>query len=188
VPFDFAAIAPDFLAISGYKWMLGQYGVSLFYAAPRWREARPLEEVWLAREGAEDFANLVRPSDRYLPGARRFEVGEKGTALLPGVLAGLEQIREWTVPAIARSLAAVNARIAQAAEASGFRVPPERLRCPHMFGAQIPARIEGDPVAALRERDVHVSRRGRSLRFSPHLHVDDADVDRLVEALRALAR
>lgn len=188
LPFDFDAIAPDFVAISGYKWMLGQYGVSLFYAAPRWREARPLEEAWLAREGAEDFANLVRPSDRYLPGARRFEMGEKGNALLPGTLAGLEQLREWTVPAIARSLAVVNAHIAQAAAELGFGVPPEGLRCPHMFGARIPERIGGDLVAALRERGVYVSRRGRSLRISPHLHVDGADVDRLVDGLRALAR
>jgi len=66
-------------------------------------------------------------------------------------------------------------------------VPPAALRCPHMFGAEIPARIEGDLVAALREREVYVSRRGRALRFSPHLHVDDADVDRVVEALRLLA-
>ena len=187
MPFDFAAVDPDFVAISGYKWMLGQYGVSYFYAAPRWRAARPLEEAWLAREGAEDFANLVRPSERYLPGARRFEMGEKGHALLAGSLAGLEQLRAWTVSAIARSLARINERIAQAARESGFRVPPAALRCPHMFGAEIPARIEGDLVAALREREVYVSRRGRALRFSPHLHVDDADVDRVVEALRLLA-
>jgi selenocysteine lyase/cysteine desulfurase len=187
MPFDFAAIDPDFVAISGYKWMLGPYGVSFLYAAPRWREARPLEEVWLAREGAEDFANLVRPSDRYLPGARRFDMGEKGNALLAGTIAGLEQLREWTVPAVASALAQVNQRIARAAAELGFEVPPERLRCPHMFGARIPERSRGDLVAALRGRDVYVSRRGEALRISPHLHVDDADVDRLVEALRATA-
>lgn len=115
-------------------------------------------------------------------------MGEKGNALLPGTIAGLEQLREWTVPAIARSLAGINARIAQAAAELGFGVPPEGLRCPHMFGAGIPGRIGGDLVAALRERGVYVSRRGRALRISPHLHVDGADVDRLVDALRALAR
>jgi selenocysteine lyase/cysteine desulfurase len=187
MPFDLAAIDPDFVAISGYKWMLGQYGVSFFYAAPRWREARPLEEVWLARDGAEDFANLVRPSDRYVAGARRFDMGEKGNALLAGTIAGLEQLRDWTVPEVARSLAGINRSIAQAASELGFEVPPERLRCPHMFGARIPERLKGDPVAALREREIYVSRRGDALRISPHLHVDATDADRLVEALRAIA-
>ncbi|HET7546571.1 MAG TPA: aminotransferase class V-fold PLP-dependent enzyme, partial [Usitatibacter sp.] len=105
MPFDFAAIDPDFLALSGYKWMLGPYGVSFLYVAARWREARPLEESWLARRGAEDFAALVNPSDEYQPGARRFDVGEKGNALLAGTIAGLEQLREWGVASIAESLA-----------------------------------------------------------------------------------
>ncbi|HSN20805.1 MAG TPA: aminotransferase class V-fold PLP-dependent enzyme [Usitatibacter sp.] len=186
MPFDFEAIAPDFLAVAGYKWMLGTYGVGLLHVAPKWRDARPLEESWLARQGAEDFAALVRPSNEYQPGARRFDVGEKGTALLPAAIAGLEQLREWGVASIAETLAEVNARIAEALAALGFRVAPPALRCPHMFGAEIPEGFGGDVVAALRAEDIYISRRGRSLRFSPHLHVDDADVERLVATLRSL--
>jgi selenocysteine lyase/cysteine desulfurase len=188
MPFDFAAIDPDFLALSGYKWMLGPYGVSFLYVAARWREARPLEESWLARRGAEDFAALVNPSDEYQPGARRFDVGEKGNALLAGTIAGLEQLREWGVASIAESLAAVNERIARGVTELGLRVASPQLRCPHMFGARIPERFTGDLIAALREREVYVSRRGQSLRFSPHLHVEDADIERLLSALRELLR
>jgi selenocysteine lyase/cysteine desulfurase len=188
MPFDFEAIAPDFLAVSAYKWMLGNYGVALLYVGARWREARPLEESWLAREGAEDFAGLVRPSDAYQPGARRFDVGEKGNALLAGSVAGLEQLRDWGVASIAETLAEVNARIARELEALGLRVPPATLRCPHMFGAEVPDGLKTDLVAALRAQDVYISRRGRSLRFSPHLHVDEEDVARLLEALRAVVR
>jgi len=188
MPFDFSAIDPDFLAVSGYKWMLGQYGVSFLYVAPRWREARPLEESWLARRGAEDFAALVNPSGVYQPGARRFDVGEKGTALLAGTIAGLEQLRDWGVASIEESLAAINARIADGLGELGFRVAPASLRCPHMFGAEMPRGFTGDLVAALRERDVYISRRGSSLRFSPHLHVDDRDVERLLRALSSLLR
>ena len=188
MPFDFEAVAPDFLAISGYKWLFCPYGVSLLYVAPRRRDARPLEEAWLARRGADDFTSLVSPSDEDLPGARRFDMAEKGNALLPGAIAGLEQLRDWGVASIAQTLAATNARIVEALEELGFRVPPAALRCPHLFGAQMPPGFGGDLVARLRAREIHVSRRGRSLRFSPHLHVDEADVERLVGALRELAR
>jgi selenocysteine lyase/cysteine desulfurase len=186
MPFDFEEIAPDFLAVSAYKWMLGNYGVALLYVGERRRDARPLEESWLAREGAEDFAGLVRPSDVYQPGARRFDVGEKGNALLAGSVAGLEQLRDWGVASIAETLAEVNARTARELEALGFRVPPAALRCPHMFGAEVPEGLETDLVAALRAQDVYISRRGRSLRFSPHLHVDEEDVERLLGALRTI--
>jgi selenocysteine lyase/cysteine desulfurase len=188
MPFDFEAVAPDFLAASGYKWLFCPYGVSLLHVAPRWRGARPLEEAWLARRGADDFASLVAPSHEYLSGARRFDMGEKGTALLPGAIAGLEQLRAWGVSSIAQTLASINARIVEALEELGFRVPPARLRCPHLFGAQLPRGFDGDLVASLRAQQIYVSRRGRALRFSPHLHVDDADVDRLVAAVRQLVR
>lgn len=186
LPFDFAAVAPDFLAIAGYKWLLAPYGVGLLHVAARWRDARPLEETWLAREGAEEFAGLVTPSATYRPGARRFDVGEKGTALLPGMIAGLEQLRAWGVANVADALARTNARIAEALVELGFRVPEAPLRCPHMFGAEMPERSGGDLVAALRACDIHISRRGRALRFSPHLHVDEADVERLLAAIRSL--
>jgi selenocysteine lyase/cysteine desulfurase len=184
MPFDFAAIAPDFVAASGYKWLLCPYGVSLLYVAPRWRGARPLEEAWLARRDADDFANLVSPSDEYVAGARRFDMGEKGNAMLPGAIAGLEQLGAWGVASIAQTLASINARVVEALERLGFHVPPAQLRCPHMFGARLPDGFEGDLVAALRAEEIYVSRRGSSLRFSPHLHVDDADVERLLAALR----
>jgi len=115
-------------------------------------------------------------------------MGEKGNALLPGAIAGLEQLRAWGVAPIAETLASINARIVAALEEMGFRVPPAALRCPHMFGAQLPEGFDGDLVAALRSKEIYVSRRGRSLRFSPHLHIDDADVERLVGAVREIVR
>ncbi len=38
---------------------------------------------------------------------------------------------------------------------------------------------------ALEERRIHVSLRGSAMRVSPHLYNDEADVDALIEALRA---
>lgn len=69
MPSPLADVEPDFLVAAGYKWLLFPHGVSLFYASPRWRDARPLEETWQARENARDFARLVEYSDVYMPGA-----------------------------------------------------------------------------------------------------------------------
>ena len=44
----------------------------------------------MAREGSENFQNLVEYQDEYQPGARRYDVGEVANfVLLPGLLSSL---------------------------------------------------------------------------------------------------
>ena len=187
MPFPIDVIQPDFLAAASYKWQLGPYGVGLLHVAKRWRNARPLEESWLARDNAEDFTSLADYSDNYMGGARRFDVGEKGSLnTLPGAIAAMEQIEAWGIESIASSLSMVNSRIAAHLEHLGFRVPSGKHRCPHMFGAVLPDSHQGALVAELRKRQLFISQRGNSLRFAPHLWVDDHDVNRLLGALDEL--
>jgi len=189
MPLSIDAVQPDFLVAAGYKWLLCPYGFSLAYVSPRWRDARPLEETWMARDNAEDFTSLVKYSNTYLPGARRFDVGEKCTAtILPGAVAALEQIRQWGVPAIAESLAAINARIAEHLEQLGFRLPSPSQRCPHMLGARLPDGFTGNLVAELKKKNIFISQRGNALRFAPHLHVTGRDIDRLLESLNRIVQ
>jgi selenocysteine lyase/cysteine desulfurase len=189
MPFSMAEIQPDFLVAAGYKWLLCPYGFSLLYVAERWRDARPLEESWLARHNAADFTALVKYSDTYMPGARRFDVGEKCTAtILPGAIAALEQIKAWGVENIANTLGMLNAEIATHLGQLGCSLPGDAQRCPHMFGVQLPGTYSGNLVAELKARSIYVSQRGNALRFAPHLHVSALDVARLLEAMGELVR
>lgn len=189
MPLSIEEVKPDFLVAAGYKWLLCPYGFSLLYVSEQWRDARPLEETWLARDNAGDFAALVKYSDTYMPGARRFDVGQKCTAtILPGAIAALEQIKAWGVNAIAETLSGINGRIAANLEQLGFQLPDASLRCPHMFGAQLPAGYQGKLVAELRQKKIYISQRGNAVRFAPHLHITDQDVDRLIEALTEIIR
>jgi selenocysteine lyase/cysteine desulfurase len=183
MPFDMTAVRPDFLVSAGYKWLLCPYGVGLMYVAPAWRDARPLEETWLARNNAADFTALVDYSDTYMPGARRFDVGEKCTATLPGAITALEQLQAWGVSNVARVLGQINDRIASRLEALGFTLAPSSQRCPHIVGARLPQGLTGDFVGALRAQHVFISQRGSWVRVAPHLHVTEPDVEQLFAAL-----
>ena len=184
MPFDLAAVQPDFVVSAGYKWLLCPYGFALMYVAPRWQDARPLEETWLARTNAADFTSLVHYSDLYRPGSRRFDVGETCTAtILPGAIAALEQLQAWGVAEVAQNLAAINGQIQVRLEALGFELPPPAQRCPHMFGARPPVSSPHDLVGTLRAKHVFISQRGSSVRFAPHLHVTEADIEQLLAAL-----
>ena len=93
MPFDVAALRPDFVTTVGYKWLLGPIGVSYLYVAEQHREGVPIEQNWIARAGSEDFARLVDYRDEYQPGARRFDVGQRTEfELVPMAVAALEQL------------------------------------------------------------------------------------------------
>jgi selenocysteine lyase/cysteine desulfurase len=189
MPFQLDKVKPDFLVAAGYKWLLCPYGFTIMYVSERWRNSRPLEESWQARENAEDFASLVLSSDNYMSGARRFDVGQKGTpTILPGVIPAFEQLRSWGVDHISDSLIEINKRIADHLSSLGFQVTDSSLRSPHMFGATIPGRYKGNLVAELSKRKIYISQRGDSVRFSPHLYISSLDIDRLLGALDELLR
>ena len=83
------------------------------------------------------------------------------------------------------TLAARNLTIAERAAGLGLVCAPEPLRAGHFLGLSFPDGVPDDLPARLGQAGVHVSLRGRSLRVTPHLWTDDADVDRLFKALDA---
>ncbi len=189
MPMSIDQLQPDFLVAAGYKWLLCPYGFGLLHVSERWCGGRPLEETWLARRGAADFTALANCSDSYLPGARKFDVGEKCTpTVLPGAIAALEQIKAWGVGQIADTLSAINADIARHIAALGFQCLPESQRCSHILGASLPAGYAGNLVASLAAEDIYIGQRGNFLRFAPHLHINDRDVSRLLDALDRLVK
>jgi len=181
---DVAALRPDALVTVGYKWLLGPSSLGYLYLDPALHDGEPLEENWILRVGSEDFSQLVDYHDEYLPGARRFDVGQRTNFLLtPMALAAIQQLLDWTVPKIAATLQARTDEIATRAEELGLAAPPSDARAAHMVGLELPPQSVREAAAALAEAKVVASMRGSSLRISPHLHNNQADVDRLLDAL-----
>ena len=186
-PICIETLQPDFLITAGYKWLLCPYGLSLFYADPKWHDSRPLEETWLSRAGAEMFENLVEYADEYQIGARRFEMGQKNIpSITPDGVIAIQQLGDWGIENIDETLSAINQKVANLLEAHGFEPVPQRFRSPNILGAALPGGIPKTLLPALAERNVFISQRGNSLRFSPHLHIDDNDIDRLSETLKSV--
>ncbi|MFD3681303.1 aminotransferase class V-fold PLP-dependent enzyme [Streptomyces sp. NPDC058613] len=184
VPLDVVELRPDFVVTVGYKWLLGPFGLGYLYVAPPHQDGRPLEENWIARQGAQDFTRLVDYRDTYQRGARRFDMGQRTAfELTPMAIAALEQLAAWTVPNIAATLEAVTGRIADAARDLGLHVPEPRG--PHMLGLQVPEHRRASLLNRLNQACVHVGARGSVLRISPHLHTTDHDIERLLKALEA---
>jgi selenocysteine lyase/cysteine desulfurase len=182
MPLDVAELQPDFVVSVGYKWLLGPFSVGYLYVAPRHRNGEPLEENWILRAGSDDFASVSLYTDQYLPGSRRFDVGQRTNfGLVPMAIAAFDQLLAWRVEEIASTLAAVNATIVERAEALGLIAPS--VRAPHLIGLEFPGDAGPRVLEALGDAGVVAAVRASSLRIAPHLHTTASDVDRLIAAL-----
>jgi selenocysteine lyase/cysteine desulfurase len=183
---DLERVKPDFLTAVGYKWLLGPYGLSYLYVAPKWRETGvPLEQSWMTRAGSEDFSSLVDYSEEYRAGARRFDMGEFSQfVLVPMAIAGLRQILDWGVQRIEAEISPLTEQIAKMAAESNYSVLPAADRSRHLIGVRFSGGISARLPNALQEAGVYVSIRGDSIRIAPHLYNEPKDIDLLLEVLR----
>ncbi len=185
LPLDVRQVQPDFLVCCGYKWLLCPYAISFLYVAPAHQSGAPLEENPLNRERAEDFARLAEYRDGYLPGARRFDMGERAHFThMPAAIAALGQLAAWGVADIEATLRSATQHIALQAAALGLESPPPSQRAGHFLGLRFPGGVPSDLPARLASEKVFVSIRGDAVRVTPHLYVSDTDVDRLLGVLR----
>ena len=190
LPFDAREVRPDFVAGAGYKWLMGPYSIGYVHAAPRHREAAPLEHNWIQRANAREFARLVDYTEDWQIGARRLDCGERSNfALVPAALAAARQVLAWGPENIAATLGPMTARLASAAAEIGFRPSAGEHRAPHYLALALPPGSRAEDLArvraALAERRVFVSIRGDTIRVTPHLYNDDRDLDAFIAALRA---
>jgi selenocysteine lyase/cysteine desulfurase len=188
-PVDIGRLAPDFMATAAYKWQFCPYGIAFLYVDDRYLDGVPIEEPWMSRDGAEDFSRLAEFTDRYQPGARRYDMGEKSSfSNVAGALAALKMLDDWGIGMISEVLAATNARIAGILEGYGFETTPADGRAPHFQGARLPATDPRHLAATLTDNGVFASVRGDHLRVAPHLYTDDEDLARFDEVLGAALR
>jgi selenocysteine lyase/cysteine desulfurase len=188
IPFSIDRIQPDFLVAASHKWLLGAYSFGFCYVAPKWHGGTPLEENWFNRADSEDFARLVDYRESYQPGARRYDQGEASSFILaPIAAAGIRQILEWGVENISATLKSKTDAIADRAQQMGLSVAPAHLRAPHMIGVTRPGGFKKDLPLLLAQDKIYVSVRGESVRISPHLYINDGDIDRLFNVFEKVA-
>lgn len=185
LPLDIGETGADALICAAYKWLLGPYSLAFGWFGPRFDEGTPLEETWLGRAGSEDFRRLVDYGEEYRPAAARYDVGGRSNfVLLPMAIAALDQLLEWTVPAIESYCRHLTRDLFDPLAAHGFQADDRDGRAPHLFGLRAPAAVDLDSLQAdLDRRKVHVSLRGPAIRVSPNVYNDESDIVALRDAL-----
>ncbi len=185
-PFDFSTIQPDLLVCAGYKWLLGPYQIGFAAVGERLLDAEPFEYHWSNRAGSHDTTATAYRRD-YEKGARRFDVGEHANYItVPMLTEGIRQASAWGGDEIQAYCAALAMPLDALLDDERMYIAPASERVAHIIGIRLtePARIPA-VMEALAERRVRVSRRGDSIRVSPHVYNAPEDIDALMAGLAA---
>ncbi len=183
---DVKTLDPDFLIFPTYKWVLGPYGRAFVYVAKRHQDGVPLEQTSFGRRDVKAENPVYFADTRYLPDARRYDMGERDHFISMEMAAiGMEMMAQWGAEAVVQRLAALTRRIADGLNGTNaVQVLDEKVRAPHILSLGFAGGMPGDLIPKLAGEQIHVAARLGRMRISPHVYNDEADVDRLVAAIK----
>jgi selenocysteine lyase/cysteine desulfurase len=189
-PLDVNELGIDFLAADGHKWLLGPEGAGIAYIRREHLDRlRPLGVGWHSVPTGQDYTHIEL---NLRPAAARYEGGSQNNAGMLALGASMRMLAELGIDAVAASILDISERACERLAQIGAKIISDR-RPDHRGGEQrsgivafeLPGR---DPMAvkrhALRQNVVFGCRAGR-LRISPHAYNNEADLDRLIEALQS---
>jgi len=194
VPLDAVAIGADFLSATGRKFLRGPRGSGFLWSSAR---AQTLEPALIDLDSA-----TWTSTDSYVvqPGAKRFESWEKSYAAVLGMGAAADYALDLGLDVIQRRIGWVADRIRGAlADVPGVVVRDRGTIRTGIVTFSVEGRDALDVVRRIKERGVNVSHSPREyavrdfdatgvtglVRVSPHVFIDDSDVEALLQAVRA---
>jgi cysteine desulfurase/selenocysteine lyase len=181
---DLSHSGADFLCAGAQKWLLGPIGIGFAYVAPRMLER--LHPIVVGTDSVVRDHEFFDYDLTLKPDARRYEEASPNYPAILGMGAAVNLLLRAGAMAVEQEVLRLADRFRDDLPARGYELllkpgrPGERsgivsFRHPRMVPAELHAR--------LREAGIIISLRADFLRASPHYYNNDADVDRLLEAL-----
>jgi len=188
--FDISRIQPDLFSVDAYKWLLTPNGASFMYVSPELRaRLAPAVIGWRSDRNWRNHENLRHGAPEFAAEAEKYEGGMLPFGLLYAMDAVIEMMQEIGPRHIEERVMSLAAQTRDVLRTAGAGLLSDRG--PHFDSPIVTARFEGrDAPAIVRElqsRKVLVAARHGNLRVSPHFYNNEADLDKLREALVTLS-
>ena len=183
LPIDVRQLGVDFLVGGTLKYLLSSAGLAFLYARkdliPR---LRPTSMGWFSQE--DIFAMDIYHNDP-ATSARRFEAGTPPVPNIYAGVAGMQIIERIGVEAIESHIRELTENLIAGAMRMGANVitplkPSQRAALVTIKSNDVHALVE-----RMAARGIVLSSRDNNLRVSPHFYNNHADIERVLEGLRA---
>ncbi|PCJ53399.1 MAG: hypothetical protein COA70_08865 [Planctomycetota bacterium] len=185
-PLNLSTTPCDLFVCSGYKWMLGPYGLGFAVLSPQLRDRlEPATINWFALEGASNFGGLDECTLKLAPGARKFDINETANFFnLSGGIASLQYVLGIGPETVENHVSGLLDRLI-AGLPDGFAPRDSGPLRSNILCIAGPDQATTDAAwKSLCANDVIASIREGVIRFSPHLYNTEQDMDHALNALR----
>ena len=187
-PLDVRRTPIDFFAADGHKWLLGPEGAGLFYI--RREHLDRIQPIGVGWNSVAQGSDYTRVELNFKDSAARFEGGSSNMVGFAGLDASLELLLGLDIAAIGERILAVTDLACRRLKEAGAIIASHREQPERSSGIILFDWPGHDPQAVRRhllDRKILLSSRAGKLRLSPHGYGNEADIDRLVDALPAIA-
>ena len=182
---NLAQLGVDFLCADGHKWLLSVEGCAALYVNQRVIGDLTSANVgWMGMENCLDFLDYrFRPR----PDARRFEEGSPNVVGIHALGASVAMFLQAGPAQIERDLLALTDTLADRLQSLGCRItsPRGEQEKSGLLTFIHPSIASADLAAALNARQIICVDRAGSVRFSPHFYNDEAELQQVVQAVKA---
>jgi selenocysteine lyase/cysteine desulfurase len=184
-PMDVKLQQVDALICATYKWLFGPYSSAIGYISSDFHQNEALEESWMNRRNAVNFAKLADYESDYFPGAAKFNVGETNDFIkIPMLNAAFRQILDWKVSEIQNYCQELLLPLKNFMAENGSQLENDKFQAQHLIGFQLNKKLNAQALMEnLKKNQIILSVRGNSLRVSPNVYNTTEDIQRLIEAL-----
>ncbi len=188
MPIDVKKLDVDFLATSGYKWLLSPIATGFLYIKKELiDEIEPSIVGYRTDENYHEYSyRTIRPALT----ARRFEHGQINFPGIAGMRAAIELLDSFGIYNIEKRIRKlVDHLIADISELRGLKVlssmkPEHRNGIIKVGGLDNP----DDVVKKLKEENIVISSRAGGLRISPHFYNTEKEIEQLLDVLSLLTK
>ncbi len=197
VPINVTSLGADFLCAPSHKWMMGGYGVGLFYARKDWHDAAhwpfggwlsvaddDLFNPFVGAERFDDETGFLARGTRLKAEPASLEAGSPAWSTLFALDAAMGIHEGVGVDTTRAQIVKLQTKLRADLRARGY-VPSSPDDVVHLSGI-CTVGVDGDPNAAVRalvKAGVVTTARGGGLRISTHVFNDEDDLEKLYRAL-----
>lgn len=196
VPLNVVKLGADFLCAPSHKWMMGGYGVGLFYARKEWHDAAgwpfggwlsvaddDLFKPFAGSERFDDDNGFLARGVRFKAEPASLEAGCPAWPTLFALDAAMGIHEEVSVDATRAQIVKLQTKLRADLRSRGFQ-PNAPDDVVHLSGI-CTIGVDGDPneaVRALVKAGVITSARGGGVRISTHVFNEEEDLEKLYRA------
>lgn len=188
LPIDVKRDDIDFLVSASYKWLLGPFGIALFYLKREHYEK--LEPPLVGWRSTEDPFDFQATKLTYASAARKFEYSTMNYAAAMGLARAIEYLLNIGIERVLEHSLGLNELLLVGARELGANAltPLDKDRRAGIIALRFPSLPSRDVARGLEQGKVIISHRFNAVRFSPHVYNDEQDIHRAIEVLRTIVR